>query len=96
MSTSTQFGYEDYAALDDDKRYEVLDGELVPMGPTPLIRHQELVGNLYIKLADFLDRHPLGKAYYAPVDVVLKHERPGTDQDGCGSPRAPARRRCAR
>ena len=62
--------YEDYCATADDKRYELLNGDLM-MVPAPNTKHQWVLGRLHIELARFAHGHGLGKVYVAPVDVVL-------------------------
>ena len=62
--------YEDYCATADDKRYELLNGDLM-MVPAPNRKHQEVLGRLYIELVRFTQEHGLGKVYVAPFDVVL-------------------------
>lgn len=62
--------YEDYCKLEDDKRYEVVEGELIEM-PSPRRIHQEISMNLSIELGGFVKRNQLGKVYSAPFDVVL-------------------------
>jgi Uma2 family endonuclease len=63
--------YRDYAALPDDgKRYELYEGELVEM-PSPTLRHQRAIGNLYTILRDHVTRHGLGEVLLAPFDVIL-------------------------
>ena len=62
--------YEDYLRLEDDKRYEVINGRLVEMpAPTPL--HQDVSGNLEFIMRMFVREKKLGKVYDAPIDVVL-------------------------
>jgi len=69
--TSTRLTYEDYLELPDDgKQYELIEGELV-LNPTPITRHQWIVGNIYHAIRDYLDDHDIGKAFMAPLDVVL-------------------------
>jgi len=41
------------------------------MTPAPTPSHQELSGRLYVQLSSFVQKHDLGKVYYAPVDVYL-------------------------
>ena len=41
---ATLFTYQDYLNLEEDKRYEVLEGELIEM-PAPSTIHQRIVGN---------------------------------------------------
>lgn len=62
--------YEDYLRLPEEKRYEIIGGDLF-MTPAPSTRHQEVSGNLGFILWDFVRRHNLGKVYYAPCDVIL-------------------------
>lgn len=69
--TSTRLTYEDYLELPDDgKRYELIEGELV-LNPTPVTRHQWIVGNIYHAIRNYLDDHDIGKAFMAPLDVVF-------------------------
>ena len=62
--------YEDYCAIADDKRYELLNGDLT-MVPAPNRKHQEVLGRLYVELVRFTQEHGPGKMYVAPFDVVL-------------------------
>ena len=65
-----KFTYEDYLNTPDDKRYELLDGELV-MPPAPGELHQSVSGMLGWKLVQFAVENRLGRVYHAPFDVVL-------------------------
>ena len=65
-----KFTYEDYLNAPEDKRYELLDGELVPI-PTPGERHQSVSALLGSKLVQFAYENNLGRVYHAPFDVVL-------------------------
>ena len=68
---ATPWTYDDYLHFPDDgKRYEIVDGE-VYVTPAPNLRHQDIVGLLYRRIADHLDRHGGGRVFFAPVDVVL-------------------------
>ncbi|NIS38382.1 Uma2 family endonuclease [Candidatus Saccharibacteria bacterium] len=62
--------YKDYARLDDENRYEVIEGELV-MAPSPATRHQFISGELDFKLRDFVKKHQIGTVFHAPLDVIL-------------------------
>ena len=62
--------YEDYCRVADDKRYELLNGELM-MVPAPNTKHQRVLGRLYMELARFIQQQGLGEVYVAPVDVIL-------------------------
>lgn len=61
--------YEAYAGLPDDgMRYEVLEGTLEAMSPSPTANHQTVGGDLFLRLqsckSDFL-------VFVAPLDVIL-------------------------
>lgn len=68
---TTKLTYHDYLLLPNDgKRYEILDGDLF-MPPSPITRHQLVVGRLFHHLMTYLDTHPIGTVFTAPYDVVL-------------------------
>lgn len=68
-----KFTYEDYKSLPDEKRYELLEGELI-MVPSPKEYHQRISGKLEFLLRAFVEEHDLGAVYDAPFDVVLSEE----------------------
>ena len=70
MVTTPRLTYQDYANLEGDERYELLDGELILVG-SPNMDHQEAVTNLGTSLSVFAKEHDLGKIYFAPTDVLL-------------------------
>jgi Uma2 family endonuclease len=57
-------------APDDDRRYEVIDGELF-MTPAPSWRHQTGLMKLGIAVGSWVYEHHLGWVVQAPVGVVL-------------------------
>jgi Uma2 family endonuclease len=63
--------YRDYAELPEDgRRYEILDGEL-DVSPSPMIRHQVVVGNLFSALRQHVQARSLGTLLLSPVDLIL-------------------------
>ena len=66
----TKLTYEDYAKTPDDERWELIDGELFRM-PSPNIAHQITSGNLFLRVAPFVQERDLGEVFNAPTDVVL-------------------------
>jgi len=62
--------YEDYYKLDDDQRYEIIDGKLL-MAPAPDIWHQNWSRDLSWLIVNYVKQRQLGKVFVAPVDVVL-------------------------
>lgn len=65
--------YNDYLTLPDEKRYELIEGELF-MVPAPDFYHQIVSGNIEFHLMDFVKKRNLGVVVDAPVDVVLSPE----------------------
>jgi len=63
--------YDDFVNFPDDgRRHELIDGEHF-VTPAPALRHQELLGRLYLALGNHLAQHRAGKVYLAPADVVF-------------------------
>ena len=65
-----RFTYEDYRNTPDERRYELLDGELV-MAPAPRLSHQRVVMKLGALLHGFVAERGLGEVFSAPCDVLL-------------------------
>ncbi|BBO17358.1 restriction endonuclease [Candidatus Brocadia pituitae] len=68
-----RYTYEDYCNISDDKRYELIDGELL-MTPSPITRHQRISGKLEFILKRFIMENQLGELFYAPYDVHFDNE----------------------
>lgn len=62
--------YEDYLALPDDRRYELIEGEIC-MVPSPGFAHQAVIRNLAFALWEYIRLQDLGVVLQAPMDVVL-------------------------
>jgi Uma2 family endonuclease len=71
--TDIKFTYQDYLLLPEDKRYEIIEGELI-MVPSPGFSHQSASGNLGFLLRQFIREKRLGIVLNAPMDVVLSQE----------------------
>ena len=56
------------ALPEDGQRYEIIDGELF-VTPGPAEGHQEIVGELYARLREYLKGRGVGKAMVSPADV---------------------------
>ena len=65
-----KFTYEDYRSAPPDKRYELLDGDLL-LTPAPNLKHQRIQLRLVMRLAQFIEERGLGELFFAPCDVVL-------------------------
>jgi len=70
---NVRFTYSDYLQLPEDKRYEILDGELRVV-PAPNIRHQRISGNLEWALRELIRTTGSGEILHAPCDVVFSEE----------------------
>ena len=68
-----RFTYRDYLRQSDDKRYELIEGELV-LAPTPSPLHQGLVTRILRLLHTHVSARNLGAVLAAPLDVVLSDE----------------------
>ncbi len=66
--------YEDYYALPDDQRYEVIDGDLLPMAPSPGSSHAKFSRALVRRLDSYVLSKGLGELLSAPLDVILDNE----------------------
>ena len=62
--------YTDYLYLDDEQRYEIIEGELI-VTPAPSFRHQRIVTRLIQLLSNYILEKGIGEVVVAPVDVVL-------------------------
>jgi len=62
--------YKDYLELNDDKRYEVINGKLYEM-PALIVIHQIISKKIFRILDDFVNKGKSGMVLYSPVDVIL-------------------------
>lgn len=62
--------YEDYARLTppDSGHYELHNGKIIYM-PSPIIKHQDVCGNIFAEIKFHLKKNKIGKVYIAPLDV---------------------------
>jgi Uma2 family endonuclease len=71
--SNIRFNYRDYLQLPEDKRYEILEGELYVV-PAPNIRHQRISKRIQIALIRQAEEKGLGEVLNAPCDVVFSEE----------------------
>jgi Uma2 family endonuclease len=63
--------YDDFVHFPDDgKRHELIDGEHY-VTASPNVRHQGILGNLYLVIGNWIEANPIGRVFMAPLDVVL-------------------------
>ena len=68
-----KFTYKDYLKTPEDKRYELIEGELI-MTPSPVPYHQWISKNILYELEQFVRERKIGKVFDAPCDVYLDDE----------------------
>ena len=71
MSEMQKLTYDDLLLLPDDgKRHELIDGEHY-VTPSPNTRHQRISLRLALIIGSWLETHPVGQLFYAPLDIVF-------------------------
>lgn len=73
-----QYCYREYAKLPSDKRYEIIEGILYAMVPSPSTQHQRVLGNLFFSIKSYLANNSC-EVFCAPYDVLLPEK--GEDAD---------------
>lgn len=71
--TRIRFTYRDYCLLPEEKRYELIEGELL-MTPAPGTKHQTVLQRLFKVVEAFVAARDLGRVWFAPLDVILSEE----------------------
>ncbi len=71
MTIGTKYTHADFLLMPyDGKRREIVDGELL-VTPSPNLGHQRISGKIYSALLGYLQGHPIGELFFAPMDVIL-------------------------
>jgi len=65
--------YDEYFRLNDDQRYEIIDGNLLT-APAADTWHQDWSRKLFRLVDRFVIARRLGEVFYEPIDVVLNAE----------------------
>lgn len=66
--------YTELQAIEDQRRRELYDGELVEMG-SPNLRHQALILQLALMLNSWVRERNLGRIYLSPVDLYVSETK---------------------
>ena len=70
-SAGVKLTYDDYVLFPEDGlQHELIDGEHY-VTPTSKIAHQAISGNLHWLIRSYLEEHPIGHVYCAPLDVIF-------------------------
>lgn len=70
ISGPIQFTYNDYLLLPEERRYEIIDGELF-MVPAPLTHHLKITRNLFKPIDNYVESNQIGETLFAPVDIIF-------------------------
>ena len=70
MVTTPRLTYQDYASLEGDERYELLDGELILVA-APNEDHQTASLRMIVQMNAFVEGNELGRVFHAPYDVLF-------------------------
>jgi len=73
-----RYSYADYLSWGDDRRYEIIDGEIYDM-TSPSVLHQSILTQLIKQLAVFFDEKPC-KVFCAPLDLNLAKNTKNNDE----------------
>lgn len=73
IKVKKRYTYEDYLKTPDDVRYELIEGELL-LTPSPGAKHQRILGNIYVKIRQYVEERNMGEVFLAPFDIVLGNE----------------------
>ena len=72
-TTGAKLSYDDYLRIPEDgRRHEIIDG-VHYVTASPATRHQQLVGELYFRIRQFLVEHDLGEVFLSPFDVLFSN-----------------------
>lgn len=77
------FTYADYLTWPEGERWEIINGEAFAMSPAPGKRHQQISGELFRQLANYLKGKPC-LVFAAPFDVRFS-ERAGLTDEKVGT-----------
>jgi len=72
--TDENYTYADYCTWDDGERWELIEGVPYAMSPAPFQRHQEICGEIFGQLREFLKGKHC-KVFIAPFDVRLNADK---------------------
>ena len=71
--TAKRLTYNDLERIPQERegdRHELINGELF-VSPSPAFMHQVISANVYSRLERFVQEEGVGRAFYAPIDVIV-------------------------
>lgn len=79
LDLTKTYSYADYLKWTFDDRLELIKGKIFKMTPAPNLFHQDISGNVFNHLYNFLRNKPC-KTYSAPFDVRLPRKKSENDE----------------
>ena len=73
LHKNNHYSVKDYMSWNDDNRYELINGIVFNMVPSPNFRHQKIVSDIFAKLHTSLEKKKC-ITIFAPMDVVLSED----------------------
>lgn len=67
------YTYQDYIALPEDRRVELIDGKFYDMA-SPSAAHQIIIGQLHLQFTECVSKHPGCMVLLSPMDVLLDED----------------------
>ena len=67
------YTYQDYIALPEDRRVELIDGKFYDMA-SPSAAHQIIIGQLHLQFTECVSKHPGCMVLLSPMDVMLDED----------------------
>ena len=80
QQSHTAYSYADYFAWDDQKRWELINGEVWDMSPAPSRLHQDVLARVFYALFDYFKEKKC-EVYIAPFDVRLPDKEEADDTE---------------
>ena len=74
-----KYTYKDYLGWPDDERWELIGGVAFDMSPAPLVEHQNITGELFAAIKNFL-KNKKCKVFVSPIDVFISDRKDDKDE----------------
>ena len=69
--TKKRLTVDDYLLMPNNgKLLQLIDGDFI-MAPAPNLKHQEVSRNIGTEITKYLEKNPIGKILYAPIDYYV-------------------------
>ena len=78
VKTERRFNYAEYCTWPDNERWELINGEAYNMSPAPSNKHQEIAGEIFRQIANYLKGKNC-EIRFAPFDIRLPEANEADD-----------------